>query len=125
MAPLPARALMPWYGVTRCDGFTPALPPPCVIASVPASSPITASECTDDGTGSAALEFLSRTLPSSATCWDSASCAGVVTTESSEPELGLSNRPCLNIDTRMRRVWSLMVSIETWPLLTALVSAEP
>ncbi len=104
--------------------MTPALPPPWDIASVPASSPITAIECTDVPIGSTE-EFFSRTLPSSATCRATAACAADVTTAPAEPVCVVSNSPCRNIDTRIRRTWSSTVDCDTWPEETAEASALP
>jgi hypothetical protein len=42
VVPLPAAAAMPWNGVTTCGATTCALGAPLVMASGPASSPMTA-----------------------------------------------------------------------------------
>ncbi len=91
----------------------------------PASSPITAIERTDGATGSTEALFFSRTLPSCATFCETAAFAAEVTTASRLPVWVRSKRPRRNIDASTLRVWSSTVACDTWPELTALVSALP
>src|SRR5882724_707002 len=122
----PARVLMPWNGVmtdASVDGLTCVLPPPAVIASAPASSPITATDV-EPATGSTAL-FFNSTLPSSAVCVATAWCADEVTVAPIVPVWGLSNRPWANIAVSIRRTWSSIVAWETWPAFTAAISGSP
>jgi hypothetical protein len=125
VTPLPARALIPWYGVTTCGALTCALPPPAVIAFCPAASPMTAIDRTDDATGSTGPAFLSSTLPCWATWVATAVCASEVTGVVMSPVGGVSNSPAANIAVRIRRTWVSMVAVVTWPAFTALVSAVP
>jgi hypothetical protein len=125
VAPLPARALMPWYGVTRWDGLTCALPPPAVIAFSPAASPMTAIDRTDGPIGSMPLVFFSSTLPCCATWVATAACASEVTGVVMSPVGGVSNSPARTMATRIRRTCMSMVACDTCPFASAAVSAAP
>ena len=94
---------MPWYGVTTYGALTWALPKPVVVASMPASSPMTAIECVADVIGSTLGVLQQHRALLGDLLRDVAVCAAEVTSVASVPVCVLSNSPAANIEVRMRR----------------------
>ena len=117
---------MPSYGVTVPVPLTVALPPPALIVSFPAPSPITAIECTLwVSSGSTFAVFFSSTVPSSAACLATATCAGVEATAFGVSADGWSKSPNRNSSRMMRVTMSSTRLCATWPFCTACLSAAP
>ena len=122
----PARDLMPAYGVTVPVPATVALPPPALIVSLPAPSPITAMEWTVCvSIGSTFFAFFSRTAPCSATSRAVVAWPGVEAYASDVSGNGCSNRPKRNSSRRIRLTMSLSRASGTLPSSTACLSGAP
>ena len=74
-----ARLVMPAIGVTGLVGLTDADPPPPYLASVPASSPMTATDVSRGLRGRTFRSFLSSTVPCSEAVSATWLSAGVLT----------------------------------------------
>jgi hypothetical protein len=117
---------MPSYGVTVPVPATIALPPPVLIVLSLAPLPITAIERTLLlSRGRMFPLFFSRTVPSSAACLATATCAGVEASASGVSADGWSKSPNRNSSRRMRVTMSSTRLCATRPFCTACLSAAP
>src|ERR1700676_14743 len=92
---------MPCSGVTVPLELTPALPPPAVSGLDDASAPMTAMDFVDAGSGSTLPLFFSSTVPSSASCSASETCADVVAVWAGDPAGGSAKRPDAQTSVKM------------------------
>ena len=116
---------MPASGVTVPLDVTPALPPPAVSGLDEASAPMTAIFVSEDDSGSTPPLFFSSTVPSSASCRASVTCAALVAVSAGDPAGGSSNRPNANISVSTGVTMEFSVAVDTAPDDTALCSALP
>jgi len=105
---------MPCNGVTLDGAVTNALPPPVSVVAAEAAGPITATDFAPLAcSGSVLALFLSSTVPASATWFEIAWSAGVVTTVLVVPVGGLLNSLKRNSSRAIRRTISLSVAMLT------------